>query len=305
MQKKRGFIGLATRALAQSLTVKLMITLARELIPGYNLHKRTGIPESIAIPNINAARQIVVDMKRQDIFPQFINLLIEAQYKGIKGRTYPIAHLRELINGIQGQGYLYDYENKMFVEDPRVRRTKNWGVLRNGVEYSFAFLGIDIVDSSSLVRKYKKEIVNGTYSDLYLIVKSCCEKRNGRFWNWEGDGGLVAFFFASKNTLAVLSGMEIIHEIFLYNKLKCRLPVPLKIRLTIHSGKCAYTGNEEELKNLDIIKEIIKIESKYSRQNSVTVSQTVLPSLDQRITDILRQEKKNAKILYYYSLKKK
>ncbi len=302
MIKPKGMIGIVTKALAGSFTVKLMIGLARELIPNYDLHKRTGIHKSLAIPNINAARQIVVDMKKRNIIPHFINLLIQAQYKGIKGRKHQIKYLRELIVGIHGQGFLYDSHNKMFVEDPRIRRTRDWGVLIEGEEYNFAFLRLDIVGNSKLVKKYSKKDISKTYSDLHQIVKSCCEKRNGRFWHWEGDGGLMAFFFSNKNTLAVLSGMEIIHELFLYNKTKCTLDTPLEIRLAIHCGMCNFTNNEEDITNLDIVKETIQFESKYGKSNTVTISQKVLTTLDQRIIDFLVQKRNNQKVVYTYSL---
>ncbi len=302
MIKTKGMMGIATRALAESLTVKLMITLARELIPNYDLHKSTGIPKSLAIPNRDAAHQIVVDMKKRNIIPHFINLLINAQYKGIKGRKYQIAYLRELIVGIQGQGFLYDSYNKQFVEDPRVRRTRNWGVLIEGEEYNFAFLRLDIVENSKLVKKYSKKDVTKTFSDLHQIVKNCCEKRNGRIWHWEGDGGLVAFYFSNKNTLAVLSGIEIIHELFIYNKTKCTLGTPIKIRLAIHCGLCNFTNMEENINNLDIVKETTQIESKYAKSNTVTISQKVLTTLEQRIIDMLVQERNKYRVVYVYHL---
>lgn len=305
MIQPRGMIGIVTKALAESFTVKLMTTLAKELIPNYDLHKRTGIHNSLAIPNRDAARQIVVDMKKRNIIPHFINLLIKAQYTGIKGRKYQIKYLRDLIIGIQGQGFIYDNHNKMFVEDPRIHRTPNWGVLIEGEEYNFAFLKLDIVGNTKLVKKYSKEEIKKAYSDLHSIVINCCEKRNGRIWHWEGDGGIVAFFFSNKNTLAVLSGMEIIHELFLYNKTNSALDNPLEIRLAIHCGLCNFTHNEEDIANLDIIKETSHIESKHAKSNSVTISHKVLTTLDQRIADILVHEKnegRGGRIVYTYNL---
>jgi hypothetical protein len=48
------------------------------------------------------------------------------------------------------------------------------------------------------VRKYPADVIEKTYEDLRLMVEGAIDKRNGRIWSWEGDGGLVAFFFSHK-----------------------------------------------------------------------------------------------------------
>lgn len=104
------------------------------------------------------------------------------------------------------------------------------------------------------------------------------EKRNGRIWNWEGDGGLAAFYFSQKNNSAVLSAMEIIHELFIYNMVGCRMDERLKVRIAVHSGPCQYRHNFEDISS-DTIKKIVEIEFKYTKPDSVTFSSSVYLTL--------------------------
>ena len=271
---------LIIRSLAETATVEIMETLVKELVPNYDLWKRTGFPLNIPIPNRDAARQICRDMINLEILPHFISLLIEINTRGYFGREIKISYLREIIREIYEHGFIFDNVNRILVEDPNIRRTRNWGVLRISKEYVLTFLRLDIVGNSELVRKYPEEVVTATYQDLLEIVERSIEKRNGRIWNWEGDGGLVAFYFSNKNKLAVLSGMEILHELFLYNQMKCRLEHPLGVRLAIHTGYCDYTENVEDLNKNETIKAVIDIESRFTNPNTLTASLNIHSSLD-------------------------
>jgi hypothetical protein len=293
----------AVKALCESMTVRTMIQLARECIHNYDLHQRTGLPESISIPTADAAKQIVDDICRLELFTQFVQLLIQAQNKGFQGRKYPIAYLSYIIHGLQTHGYLFDSENNMFIEDPRLGQTLNWGVLREGQEYNLTFLRFDISDNSRLVRSYPEKTIKKAYHDLFTIVTKAIEKRNGRVWNLQGDGGLVAFCFCKKDLSAVLSAVEILHELFLYNKLDSPLKEPLEVRFAVHAGVYVFNNNTEALKKWETIKELAEIESKYTKPNSVTISNKVYIAIDKRMADLFYPlEQKSHNALFNYEL---
>jgi len=296
-------IHLTTRALAESMDVRSMIHLARRLIRNYDIYERSGFSQNISIPNKDAANQIVRDMKKYELLLDLIILLIQCQETGLGGRKYRVPHLREIINEIHKSGLIYDNEVKMFFENPRVRRTKNWGVLRENEEYIFTFLSLDIVASSSLVSQNEGEIVRVTYEDLRGIVQRAIERRNGRIWNWAGDGGLVAFYFSNKNSNAVLSAMEIIHELYLYNLVLCRLNKPIRVRMAIHSGPCIYRYDYGDIKS-DTLKKLHEIETKSTPPNHATLSDTVYHMLNETIAAQLTPSKYGANTSYYsYRLK--
>ena len=52
-------------ALSHSMTVHVMERLASRIIPSYDLHNRIGFPETVPVPQRDAAEQIVLDMKAQ------------------------------------------------------------------------------------------------------------------------------------------------------------------------------------------------------------------------------------------------
>ncbi len=254
--------------------------LIKEIIADYDIYKRTGYPESMAIPNIDVARQITNDVIQSGRFLSFVRALVDAQDKGIMGRQYPISFLREILKGTYELGFVFDNANKMFVENPSYRKTRNWGVLQEGEEYVMVLLDIDIVANSQLVRTNPPEAIQKTYTDLRSMVSASVEKRNGRFWKWEGDGGLVAFFFGDKHTAAVLSAMEIINELFLYNRTSCVLNRPLSVRIGIHGGACEYSANEEQTEKLETVRETNDLE-KAAEPDSVFISVVVKVMLDE------------------------
>lgn len=273
-------VSLAAKALSESMDLDLMTSLVRELIYDYDLYRATGYRDSMSLNRRDAARQIVPDIVKAGLFNNMVSILIQFHTDGYKGRKYPIQYLKDLLRELNEIGYIYDKENKLFIEDPSKRRTRNWGAFVKGHEYPLAFLRLDIVGNSQLVRKYPENVIQATYADLRKIVDASIEKRNGRVWSWEGDGGLVAFYFSDKSLLATLSGMEIINELFIYNTLHCKLGEPVKIRLAVHFGNCEYTEDPEELMKEDVIKETVQIEAKHTKPNSMTISNTVCSKLD-------------------------
>jgi class 3 adenylate cyclase len=257
-----------------------MVHVAKEFFPGYDLHQRTGIPASIAIPNVDAARRIIDDIVHEDRFLDFVAYLIRYEEEGVMGRRITFAYLREIVKAVFTQGYMYDKEQRMFVEDPRERKSRNWGVLRPGVEYTACLLRIDIAGNTRLVRENSAAHVNTAYGFLRETVQSSVERRNGRIWHWEGDGGIAAFIFGNKNQAAALAGMEILHELFFYNKTRCPLLTSLEVRIGVHSGPCEYTEDNAALIKLETVQRVMEIEKRFTRPGSCTISVVVREMLD-------------------------
>ena len=289
---------LVTRALSESMDVRSMIHLARRFIRNYDIHERTGFSNNISIPNKDAAQQIVRDMCDSELMLDLVAMLIKIHEKGLSGRQYRIPYLNDMLGEIRKSGLIYDEESSMFFEDPRVMQTMNWGVLREFEEYIFAFLRFDIVGNSSLVRQNPENTIQQTYSDLRSIVQSAIIKRNGRIWNWEGDGGLVSFYFSNKNVHAVLSAMEILHELYIYNQVRCRLNKPLRVRMAVHNGLCQFRHNFEDIKS-DTIKKIMHMESKCTKADTVSISSAVYQMLSQTLVYNLQQLKLDNDSPYY------
>jgi len=275
---------LAGRALAESMEVKTMVHLARRLFGSYDLHERTGFPSSVPIPNRTAAKQIVEDVAATGLFLDFVATLIDVERLGMEGRKYRFPRLQAIVNDILETGYRYDEDTRRFVEDSDIRTTRNWGVLKEGETYIMAFLGVDVVGNSRLVREFGQARMSELYDSLRGIVTTVAERRNGRLWGWEGDGGIVAFTFEEQNQRATLAGMEILNELLIYNLIHCPLEDGLHVRVTVHNGPCEYRTNGSELK-VDTIKRIWEIDSRYGRTDTLVVTDSVYPSLERVVAD--------------------
>ena len=276
-----------------------MCHVARRLIPGYDIHKETGFPESFAIPNRDAADTIIRNIIKEDLFLTFVETLIRIEREGIMSRNVQIPYLKDILKEIYNSGYLYDSTIQMFVENPRVRKTRNWGTLQNGETYTLAFLGIDIIDNTGIVRKYPGETVERTYTEFSYIVQNITEKRDGRLWAWEGDGGVIAFFLGNKYQNAVLSAFEIVNQLFLYNRTLCMLKEHLHFRISIHSGECEYTGDQEMLIQSEPVKLLLEMEKKFSDTDTVCISFPVKMMLDGYISRQFSPLKKGGKNRYF------
>lgn len=292
-------INYCVKALAQSMTINIMVALARQIIPHYDLHQKTGIPRSVAVPNITAAEQIVKDIISHQSFLDFVLLLVKTSDQGYMGRRYAIPYLRQLINGIIDLGYIYDTANDMFVENPQLRRTRNWGTLKNGHTYNLALLRLDIAGNSKLVKECDDATIQSAYDDLREIVELAVNRRNGRMWGWDGDGGLAAFFYGNKNQSAVLTGMEMLHELFIYNYTRNPLRRPLQIRTAVHSGPMEYSENEEDIRSAEIVRQVEKLEHSYTQAGSLSLSEVVMTMLDHLLLSQLEEKKVRGLRRYY------
>jgi len=286
MKVKKSLIDITARSLAESIDIRPMVRIARDLIPNYDLHSMMGIPENLPIPRSDAAKQIVSDMEESGLFLDFISYLIKIHFQGYTGHKFQISGIKKILWEIREQGLIFDQESMIFLEDPAVRRTRNWGVLQPGKEYIMTFLRVDIAGHSKLVRDYPNEIIQETYSDLNSIILEAIKKRNGRVWAIDGDGILIAFYFSNKNLSATLSAMEIINETFIYNHTICRLKKPVRLRVAVHSGACEYTNNPEEFKNSETVKKVAVIEEKYTAPDTATISNVVEIMLDTLISNL-------------------
>jgi len=272
-------------ALSQSLPVELMQRVARMVIPGYDIYERSGFPAAIPMPRADAARHILKDFNQEGQFLKLIEALIQVTTQGNMGREVRMLLLPRIIAEIEDQGLRYSTEKGMFVEAGEHERTMGWGTLREGRTYEFALLRIDVAGSSELVRRYTKEQVSSVYAMLRDMVTRFVEKREGRVWSWEGDGGLAAFYFIEKTIQATLCGMEIVHDLFLYNLLGRTLPEPLNLRLAVHAGPCRFLRSAKEAAG-DTMRRVELLESSYTPPGCLTVSPGVFTDLGSKLSPL-------------------
>ncbi len=272
-------------ALSQSMPVELMQKVARMVIQNYDIYERSGFPPAIPIPRADAARHILKDFMAEGYFLKLIEALIEVTSRGNMGREVRMPLLTRIIAEVEDQGYHYSAANGIFVEAGGRERTMGWGTLREGRTYEFALLRADIVGNSEMVRRYPRAVISEAYASVREMVTRLVERRDGRIWGWEGDGGLAAFYFLDKTIQATLCGMEIVHELFIYNLLGRTLPEPLRVRLAVHAGPCRFLSSVKESSG-DTIKRVELLEARFTQPCCLTVSPGVFTDLGSKLSPL-------------------
>jgi class 3 adenylate cyclase len=303
MQVSRSLQQLLIKALSQSMDVRTMVKITRKLFRNYNIYERTGWPESIPMQSFHAAKQITADlMKDESLFFKFITVLIDVYQNGLMGSKINIKYLPQIMNELDAMGLTYNPEYGTFIESKGDNMSKGWRVLEEGKQYEFCLLRIDIVENSRLVREYSSEVVTAAYSDFRNSVRSIVEKRNGRLWGWEGDGGIAAFYFKEKNIDAVLSGIEILLELFFYNIFRCPLQENLKVRIAIHTGQCQFFHDLKRIQN-DTVRILESLEAEYTLPDTITLTPSVYHDLGNKLEKyFLPIEIRRGHYVYRYQL---
>jgi class 3 adenylate cyclase len=268
-----------------------MIRFVKMVDPDYDIYKRSGYPQDHPIPNQDAATRIVSDIIHDGYYIDFVELLIEVDRSGYMGRRYELRGLDDVVGDIIQAGFSYDKTTKQFFENQRERISRNWGRLVDGNERQMAVLRLDIAGNSILVKENPRNCIEKAYGDLRTIVTKAVVSRLGRLWSWEGDGALGAFMLGNYNRMTVLAGMEILNEMFLYNRTANPLNSELKIRLSAHSGPVVYYNNEAECLKADTIKKAVTLESKAAVPNSLVISESLAVTCEQILLNIFSTEK--------------
>lgn len=290
MQIRNVTASFCRKCLTLSLPVEMMIRFAQIVNPGYDIYRRTGLSEGMPISNQSAAHRIVADMIQDGFFVDFVEALIRIGDEGYMGRRYTLYGLNDAITGLIQEGYSFDPVSRQFFENQKERISPNWGRLQDGDERRMTVLRLDIAGNSVLVRNNSRDKIEKAYRDLRNIVNKAVVSRLGRLWTWEGDGALAAFLFGSMEREAVFCGMDILHELYFYNRLRNPLSDPINVRAGVQTGLVRYSAGEmERLKN-DTVKQAVELESK-AAINSLAISYKLYITMDPHTLSLFSREK--------------
>jgi len=292
------------KSLHESLNTDMIERIARDVIADdYDLHERTGFPPSVAVPGQVAVDCLVDDAATDGRLLHLAERLARLDGEGFMGRPYRIVGLRDIFKCVSAEGYLWDDATAHFMEDPHSRRTPSWGRLLEGEEHRFSLLRVDVVRNSRIVRVHGEAAARDAYDDLRAILARVVELRTGRVWSWEGDGALAAFLFGHSTTSAVLSGIALLHELFLYDRLYNSLGEPLRIRAAVHTGPLRYFPEVGEMVKQETILEVMEAESRWTPPGSLSITPAVAPTLDRVILDRFRADKSGASRQLFYEVR--
>jgi len=276
-----------------------MIRFAELVNPEYSIYKRTGLKEGMPIANQTAAARIVADMIQDGYYIDFVETLIRIDREGYMGHQYNFLGLNNVAASLIQDGFSFDNVSGQFFENQDEHISVNWGRLQEEEERNMAVLRLDIAGNSELVRNNPRPVIERAYKDIRNIFHSSVISRLGRLWSWEGDGALAAFLYGQKEKMAIYAGMDTIHELFFYNRIRNPLSSPINIRLGAHTGIVRYSQKEiNRLKN-ETVKQAVSLES-LAPNNALCVSYNLYLSMDQGTLDLFCAEKNKKGLKYRY-----
>jgi class 3 adenylate cyclase len=271
-----------------------MIRFAMKACPGYDIYKRSGYPMGHPISALDAATWIVDDMQYHGRYLDFVEVLVKVQSQGYMGRGYDLKDLDTVVDDVIKNGYSFDETAGSFYENQQERTTNNWGRLLEGEERNMAVMRLDITGNSVMVRENQKSLIDKVYDNIRKIVTRAVVSRLGRVWSWDGDGSLAAFFLSNYSRMAIFAAIEILNEMFLYNKFDNPLNSEIKLRLAVHSGDIQFSNSEIKYLKADIVRKAIFLESKIAVPNSLVISESLAVTQDQVLLDIFSDQKQTA-----------
>jgi len=279
------------KCLALSLSVEEMNRFAKMTNPDYDLYKSYGFSKGHPIGLHEAADRIVADMLQSGYYIDFVETLNRVDSKGYMGHRFAFRGLDDVIGDVLQAGYSFDKTTGQFFEDQTQQKTRNWGRLIEGDERQMAVLRLDIAGNSLLVKNNPKPLVDKAYGDLRKIVTKAIISRLGRLWMWEGDGALGVFMLSNYSRMAIFAGMEILNNMFVYNKSDNPLNSAFKLRIAVNSGSLVYTESATQYLKSDTIRTAIMLESKAAVPNSLVISESLAMSQDQSLLNIFSDSK--------------
>ncbi|MCG8571581.1 MAG: hypothetical protein MJB14_15705 [Spirochaetes bacterium] len=269
--------------------------------PELNLYDLTGYPSNSIIPSREAASQVVEYFYKIDKFTQFLNLYIHLAQTGFKGEIVALNNIKKVIKEMSNSGYYYRNDLKKVVKVEKDTLRNDWGFLETEKIYNFCFASVDICGNSRLVRNYDHELIRRTYLNYKNLVITAVEKRNGRIWSWEGDGGLISFHIKDTVNDAVLAAYEIISSMTVFNATMNYLNENLCIRIGINSGSARYKSITSTISS-DAIDRVREIEKKHTLPMTISISQHTFVHVNAILRKYFNSQVINGETIYQLQL---
>jgi hypothetical protein len=264
--------------------------------PGFDLYKLTGYPAHLNIPIKDAAKQAVEYFHKSNKIINLLDAIIKSVTVGFKGEKVVFNNVKPILFEMKECGLEYNSKLNKVVKLEQNGKRNDCGYLKENNLYNFCFVSIDICGNSNYVRKYDSNLIQKTYLNFKKLVQNCVEKRNGRIWTWEGDGGLAVFHVDDFVNKAVLAGIEILSNLPIFNCTSNYLDDDLTIRIGINAGEAEYKNNPEMI-NSEAITEAKRIEKSHTVPMSISINPHVVQNIDITIRNHFITEEINGKCI--------
>ncbi len=249
--------------------------IGREADLHFNLKEVSGFGEHVVIPKQVAADTIINYFKTEYQILNFISTLYYYEGKGISGGVVVLRDKHKLDKFLEEHNLIYDASLNKFVTSQIDNKQKDWGILEEDTEYRLAFMELDIISSSELIKTNVKIDVEKTLRNFYDFILKIVEIYNGRIWQWYGDGGLITFLNAMGVSSAIKVALQILYQLPIFNLTlnQLRWENKISLRVAIHFGKAIYKEDMNMIDSEDI-QFTKQLEHNLGLPNQVIISET-------------------------------
>lgn len=160
-----------------------------------------------------------------------------------------------------------------------------------------ALLHADIVGHSQLAAS------EAAKKEMKLIFRAAIEKvaiaHGGKLFNWAGDGGSYMFLTSGQGFNELVSAaIEMLDEMPRLNERimkETELKVPIRVRISCHSGLATYRVKAEEISG-DFINRFLKHERAVGAPDTVCITESVHQQLSASLQDRFRWKRQSAEL---------
>lgn len=153
----------------------------------------------------------------------------------------------------------------------------------SGREYKFAFMKLDIVGHSRILRKGPADEAVLTFNSFEEWVEEHVTRHKGTIWSWQGDGGLCVFWSDPPNDIArnaYRAARDILRGLNTFND-ENSLPDEhdrIRLRIALHQGDARYQKNLGRIHS-NAINFVAHLESQRTYPNSISLSDAIWTQL--------------------------
>jgi len=142
--------------------------------------------------------------------------------------------------------YRSDYQKDSTEQENPIQPLANlipasgWNDIKEGKEYSFYLLYIEIDDKEELEKKYNKANLSQTLAGFKAFIEKHIYPYSGRMWMWHDFGGVILFPYTSDKCQCLVSAFKIMLYRFLYDTEDSNFPHFISFRMAMHLGNLVY-----------------------------------------------------------------
>ena len=258
--------------------------LGKLLFGNFDIYRLLNEQNHITVPARRAAQLLVQHCSECNCHPKLIHLLVETDGSQFMGRQTSVDGIELFLDKLTGSGLTYDFSRRQVIkikDDPF--EMMNWGSLRNGKTYQLTVLSVDVVGSSALSRSHGARKVGKALFQFAQHVKERLRAYDGRIWNWNGDGGIIAFAFKEHEVRAVQFALELQLTMPVLNaRIELADGVDLALRAGLDSGKLTFANDVGAIVS-DVINYACHLEKSAVPPGSIGVSETLYKTLPARL----------------------